>query len=139
MVLALDSGFNRTKRCALIASNLLDFVYFNSGMCQGQRADPQHGAYGLIGWGDVAPLDDLPTRDLVDEVLGQQHLIMADHTTRHWPEELYLPGRVVDRDNREAWTKAGALDASRRAASAAILPDLATLQEKWHQMRRAAA
>ncbi len=55
MVLALDSRFNGHKQRALIASNLLDFVYFNSGMCQGPRADPQHGAYGLIGWGDIAP------------------------------------------------------------------------------------
>jgi trimethylamine--corrinoid protein Co-methyltransferase len=64
---------------------------------------------------DVAPADDLPTRALVDELLAGQHLIMADHTTRHWPSELYLPGRLWDRDNRENWTKAGALDANRRA------------------------
>ena len=64
---------------------------------------------------DVAPADDLPTRALVEELLASQHLIMADHTTRHWPAELYLPGRLWDRDNRENWTKAGALDAYRRA------------------------
>jgi len=64
---------------------------------------------------DVHPIEDLPARSLVDEVIADQHLIMAEHTTRHWPEELYLPGRVFDRDNRENWTKAGALDANRRA------------------------
>jgi trimethylamine--corrinoid protein Co-methyltransferase len=64
---------------------------------------------------DVHPIDDLPSRALVDEVIANQHLIMAEHTTRHWPDELYLPGRVFDRDNRENWTKAGALDANRRA------------------------
>jgi trimethylamine--corrinoid protein Co-methyltransferase len=64
---------------------------------------------------EVEPVEDLPTRALVDEVLSQQHLIMAEHTTRHWPEELYLPGRVFDRDNRENWAKAGAHDANRRA------------------------
>jgi trimethylamine--corrinoid protein Co-methyltransferase len=64
---------------------------------------------------EVRTHDDLPTRDLVDQVLAEQHLIMADHTTKHWPTELYLPGRVFDRDNREAWTRAGALDANRRA------------------------
>jgi trimethylamine--corrinoid protein Co-methyltransferase len=64
---------------------------------------------------DVRVVDDLPTRPLVDQVLADQHLIMADHTTAHWPTELYLPGRVFDRDNRENWTKAGALDAERRA------------------------
>lgn len=55
MVFALDSRLNRHNRSALLASNLLDFVYFNSGMCQGPRNDPQHGAFGLIGWGDIAP------------------------------------------------------------------------------------
>ena len=55
MVLALDRRVNGHKQHGLIASNLLDFVYFNSGMCQGPRADPQHGAFGLIGWGDIAP------------------------------------------------------------------------------------
>ena len=55
MVFALDSQLDGHKHSALIASNLLDFVYFNSGLCQGARADPQHGAFGLIGWGDVAP------------------------------------------------------------------------------------
>ena len=55
MVLALDSRFNGHKQRGLIASNLLDFVYFNSGLCQGPRADRRHGAFGLIGWGDIAP------------------------------------------------------------------------------------
>jgi hypothetical protein len=55
MVLALDGLINRRNRSAIIASNLLDFVYFNSGMCQGVRADPHHPAFGLIGWGDIAP------------------------------------------------------------------------------------
>jgi len=55
MVLALDGRFNGHRQRGLIASNLLDFVYFNSGLCQGPRADPQHGAFGLMGWGDLAP------------------------------------------------------------------------------------
>jgi trimethylamine---corrinoid protein Co-methyltransferase len=66
---------------------------------------------------DVRTLDDLPTDALVHQVIDEQHLIMADHTTRHWPSELYLPGRVYDRDNRENWTKAGALDAYGRAVA----------------------
>ncbi|HOX57938.1 MAG TPA: hypothetical protein P5205_13235 [Candidatus Paceibacterota bacterium] len=55
MVFALDNQLNRRKSSALIASNLLDFVYFTSGMCRGPRDDPKHGAFGLIGWGDIAP------------------------------------------------------------------------------------
>jgi hypothetical protein len=55
MVLALDGRFNGHVQRALVASNLLDFVYFNSGICQGARADPRQAAYGLMGWGDIAP------------------------------------------------------------------------------------
>jgi hypothetical protein len=55
MVLALDRQLTRRDHSAVIASNLLDFVYFNSGMCQGPRNDPKQGAFGLIGWGDLAP------------------------------------------------------------------------------------
>ena len=64
---------------------------------------------------DVRNVEDIPSRGLVDELLANQHLIMADHTTKHWPQELYLPNRVIDRDNRENWTKAGAPDTNRRA------------------------
>lgn len=64
---------------------------------------------------EIEPLDDLPTRELVDQVIADQHLITADHTSRHWPSELYLPGRVYDRDNRENWAKDGARDTNRRA------------------------
>jgi len=52
---------------------------------------------------------------------------MAEHTTAHWPQELYLPSRMYDRDNRENWTKAGALDADRRA-TAEVDRRLATYQ-----------
>jgi len=55
MVLALDGRLDARTPSALIASNLLDFIYFHSGICQGVRGDPQQAAYGLIGWGDIAP------------------------------------------------------------------------------------
>ncbi|MGH2408371.1 MAG: trimethylamine methyltransferase family protein [Candidatus Limnocylindrales bacterium] len=66
---------------------------------------------------EVAPVDDLPVADLVHQVLTDQHLITAEHTLQHWPTELYLPGRVIDRDNRENWTKQGATDAYQRACA----------------------
>src|SRR6188474_260080 len=47
-------------------------------------------------------------RELNDQLMADQHLIMAPHTTEHWPSELFLPSTLVDRDNREAWTRAGA-------------------------------
>jgi trimethylamine--corrinoid protein Co-methyltransferase len=64
---------------------------------------------------DVAPVDDLPTLDLVREVMAEQHLITAAHTMAHWPSELYLPAPVIDRDNRENWQRAGGKDLTQRA------------------------
>jgi trimethylamine--corrinoid protein Co-methyltransferase len=66
---------------------------------------------------DVAVQEDLPTTDLIATLMADQHLIMADHTTRHWPTELYLPSAVIDRDNRENWTRQGGKDTYERATA----------------------
>jgi trimethylamine--corrinoid protein Co-methyltransferase len=55
----------------------------------------------------IRPLEDLPTVDLVRELLAEGHMLTADHSLKYWPQELYLPGAPVDRFNREDWTKAG--------------------------------
>ena len=64
---------------------------------------------------DVRPLDDLPIGPLVDQLMADQHLIMAPHTLEHWPTELYLTGPTIDRYNRENWLKAGGRDTYARA------------------------
>ncbi len=64
---------------------------------------------------DIRVAGDLPADDLIRQLQAEQHLIMAPHTLEHWPDELYLPGAVVDRDNRENWVKAGAKDTYARA------------------------
>jgi len=64
---------------------------------------------------EIKVADDLPVNELIDQLMADQHLIMAPHTTAHWPEELYLPSAVVDRDNREAWLRAGGKDTYQRA------------------------
>jgi len=64
---------------------------------------------------EVHELDDLPVNGLVDQLVADQHLIMARHTTEHWPRELFLPATIIDRDNREAWTRAGAKEIDERA------------------------
>ncbi len=66
---------------------------------------------------ETGPRDDLPVAGLVDALLADQHLITADHTSRHWPTELYLPQPVVERSTREDWLKAGATDAAARATA----------------------
>jgi trimethylamine--corrinoid protein Co-methyltransferase len=60
-------------------------------------------------------LGDLPVDKLVQHLLDENHLIMADHTIEHWPRELYLTSPVIDRENREAWVKRGEKDLERRA------------------------
>jgi trimethylamine--corrinoid protein Co-methyltransferase len=45
--------------------------------------------------------------DLARQLLDEQHLLTAEHTLRHWPEALYLPGPTFDRDNRENWARQG--------------------------------
>jgi len=64
---------------------------------------------------DMTPLDDLPTGDLVQQLMQEDHLITAPHTLQHWPQELYLTGPVVDRENRENWIKRGSPDLLTRA------------------------
>ena len=64
---------------------------------------------------EVRELDDLPVGELIDQLVADQHLIMAPHTTEHWPRELFLPASIIDRDNREAWTRAGAKEIDERA------------------------
>lgn len=53
MLLALDAALTSDSRKAEVSRNLLDFSYGPSGFCGGVRADPKHGAYGLIAWGAV--------------------------------------------------------------------------------------
>lgn len=64
---------------------------------------------------EIRVADDLPIQALVDRLMADQHLIMADHTTAHWPSELHLPSPVVTRDNREGWLRAGGKDTYARA------------------------
>ena len=66
---------------------------------------------------EVRPVDDIPIDGLLERLFADQHLIMAEHTSTHWPTELYLPSRIWERDNRENWTKAGAPDTYARCVT----------------------
>jgi trimethylamine--corrinoid protein Co-methyltransferase len=52
-------------------------------------------------------IEDLPATELVKNQLQEAHLITAPHTLAHWPEQLYMPGSVIDRKNRETWQRDG--------------------------------
>ena len=66
---------------------------------------------------DYKPTEDLPTLDLVRQFLHDQHLLIADHTLKYWPEEMYLPGPSFDRLNRDNWQKAGQLTLHQRTVA----------------------
>ena len=59
---------------------------------------------------EIKVLDDLPTTDLVSDLMRDDHLITSPHTLKHWPNELYLTDPVIDRENRESWEKGGTKD-----------------------------
>ncbi len=66
---------------------------------------------------DVHPVDDIPVTSLLEQLRADQHLIMAEHTSAHWPTELYLPATTWERDNRENWVKAGSPDTAARCTA----------------------
>jgi trimethylamine--corrinoid protein Co-methyltransferase len=59
--------------------------------------------------------EDLPTADLLDELVREKHLLTSEHTLAHWPEELYLPGPMIDRTNWDQWADQGSRDWRARA------------------------
>lgn len=64
---------------------------------------------------DIEPMGDLPTQDLVEQLLANDHLITSPHTLEHWPQELYLTGLTTDRLNRETWELGGSMELYQRA------------------------
>jgi len=66
---------------------------------------------------NFAVLEDLPTVELVRQLLADKHLLTAAHTLTHWPKELYLPGSVFDRLSRETWLQEGGKNLDQRVKS----------------------
>jgi trimethylamine--corrinoid protein Co-methyltransferase len=66
---------------------------------------------------DLEVKEDLPAVDLARGLLAEKHLITHEHTMKYWPRELYLPGPVFDRSNREQFAKAGGLELIQRAGA----------------------
>ena len=66
---------------------------------------------------DIEPIDDLPTDELVAQIMKDDHLITSPHTLEHWPKELYLTDPVIDRTNRENWQDDGSVELYERACA----------------------
>jgi trimethylamine---corrinoid protein Co-methyltransferase len=58
---------------------------------------------------------DLPAGELIAELVREHHLLTAEHTLSHWPEELYMPGPTLDRTNWDQWAEQGSRDWRARA------------------------
>lgn len=59
--------------------------------------------------------NDLPTSELVADLMREDHLITSPHTLEMWPKELYLTDPVIDRANRETWEETGSKSLVERA------------------------
>lgn len=64
---------------------------------------------------DTGVLDDLPTAELVEQLMREDHLITSPHTLEHWPRELYMTDPALDRMNRDSWVEAGSRELNDRA------------------------
>lgn len=63
----------------------------------------------------IEPKDDFPALPLFEELLREQHLLIAEHTRRHLRDEIGFPGPVIDRANRSRWLEEGGLSLGERA------------------------
>lgn len=63
----------------------------------------------------IEPRDDFPATALFEELLSEQHLLIAKHTRKHLKSEHYFPGAVIDRANRARWLDEGGLTLGERA------------------------
>jgi len=61
--------------------------------------------------------EDLPAAALMEELVRDKHLLTSEHTLAHWPEELYLPGPMIDRTNWDQWEAQGSQRWRERALS----------------------
>jgi trimethylamine--corrinoid protein Co-methyltransferase len=62
----------------------------------------------------ITPRDDFPARPILQELLREKHLLIAEHTIRYRHKELFFPGPAIDRVNRERWKQQGAMDLNAR-------------------------
>jgi trimethylamine--corrinoid protein Co-methyltransferase len=109
MFLAALAGFNSVS-----GPGMLDYV--NCFSLEKLVFDDEIAAHAHHYRRPVEVKDDLPTGDLISELLEENHLLTAEHTLEHWPEELYQPGPMVDRTNWDQWEMQGSKDYRERAS-----------------------
>lgn len=65
----------------------------------------------------IQPREDFPSRPLFEELLRDEHLLIADHTRRHLRDEIRFPGPAIDRANQARWQEEGARTLGERASA----------------------
>lgn len=63
----------------------------------------------------IKPKEDFPALPHFEELLKEQHLLIAEHTRRYLKEETCFPGPVIDRANRSRWAEEGSKTLRERA------------------------
>jgi len=61
------------------------------------------------------PREDFPAAPLLQELLREKHLLIANHTLRHLRDEITFPGPVIERANRSRWEEDGSRTLGERA------------------------
>jgi trimethylamine--corrinoid protein Co-methyltransferase len=128
--LAAAAGINSVS-----GPGMLDYV--NAFSLEKLVFDDEVVAHALRFVRPVEVRGDLPAAGLIDELVREKHLLMAEHTLERWPDELYLPGPMIDRTNWDQWQEQGARTWRDRAL-AAIDETLAAyevppLEERLHR------
>ena len=100
MFLAALAGINQVS-----GPGMLDYV--NCFSLEKLTLDDEIAAHAHRYIRPVEVVEDLPTGGLIDTLLEEGHLLMSEHTLEHWPQDLYLPGPMVDRTNWDQWEMAG--------------------------------
>ncbi len=99
-LLALQHGINSVS-----GPGMLDYVSCFS--LEKLVFDDELITYAKRAVRPVREREDLPTTELLDELLSEGHLLMAEHTLDHWPDELLLHGPLFDRYNADQRQAAG--------------------------------
>ncbi len=63
----------------------------------------------------IEPKEDFPALPLFQELIKEQHLLIAKHTRRYLRKEHFFPGPVINRANRSRWLDEGGLSLEERA------------------------
>ena len=63
----------------------------------------------------IEPREDFPALPRFQELLGEGHLLISDHTRKYLRQEHYFPGPTIDRANRARWQEEGGTTLRERA------------------------